>query len=263
MKIYICTLKRSEERLAPLVDQISSMGINYELVYGIDGRSEEIVNYSDALNQDYFLGKYKRKLKSTEVACTLSHRKMLQRFVDSQELAAIFLEDDAFFVEDPSGVFNALVGLQYDMVVLGYPSRTRFESTYSKLMEPIYSKVLCSDAYKVGRSPQKKNFGLMAYYLSRDAALSLLNADKVWSVADDYDLISSQVSVLHIRPYLCFERRNVLSSINSTYRNDQSLHLFRRAASRLLRGFLAYVFLEMATRLGFEPGYKIKTRGMQ
>lgn len=258
MKVYICTLKRSGDRLKPLIDQIGSMGIKYELIYGVDGVSEDIIKYSNTINQDYFQKKYKRKLKPTEVACTLSHKEMWQRFVDSQESAAIFLEDDAFFVENPSNIFNELINLKCDMIVLGYPSRTQFDSKCSKIMEPIYSKIFCSGNYEVGRSPQKKNFGLMAYYLTRDAALRLLNAERVWSVADDYELIASQVSVYHIRPYLCFERRDVISSINNTYRNNQGINLFRKKISRIFRGCFVYLFLGILSRIGFRPGYKLK-----
>lgn len=258
MKVYICTLNRSKERLAPLIEQIDSMGISYELIYGIDGLSDDVIDYSNNINQDYFKKKYNRKIKSTEVACTLSHKKMWQRFVENQESAAIFLEDDAFFVEDPSRVFDALVDFKYDMVVLGYPSRIQFESKYSKIMEPIYSKKNCSGPYIVGRSPQKKNFGLMAYYLTRDAALRLLDAEKVWSVADDYDLITNKVNVYHIRPYLCYERQNLISSINGTYRDGRKLYVFRRKVSRLIRGSIIYLLLGVLTKFGLRPGFKLK-----
>lgn len=238
------------------MDQMKSFGLNYELIYGVDGREDDVISYSDSINQDYFIEKYKRKMKPTEVACTLSHRKMLQSFVYSSESYAVFLEDDALFVENPKEVLDELAKLNLDMVVLGYPSRTYFEGKYSKVIEPVYSNINFFGNYVVGLSPQKKNFGLMAYCLSKSAAIKLLEDDKVFSVADDYELICSKVDVYHARPYLCIERRNVVSSINNTYRSSNGLSMVRRLSSRLVRGGIIYLVLGFLVKLGFKFGYK-------
>lgn len=148
-KIYYINLDRSTERRERIEQGLKQFGLQAVRVSAVDGSAmteAELFRHYDAAEN---LREYFAPLKTSEIACFLSHRKVLQQFVGeiNAELALV-LEDDAEFVSDPKPLLASLAatldGKEAPMVVKLYSVRpvaaenvarlsNDFELTYPRL----------------------------------------------------------------------------------------------------------------------------------
>jgi glycosyl transferase family 25 len=98
--IWVINLKRSVDRRASIRAELDRLGMEYELVEGVDGRElgpEELAaNYSPSAAVELI----RRELTLGEVGCSLSHLRLYQRQVDEGHEEVVILEDDVHI--DPS-----------------------------------------------------------------------------------------------------------------------------------------------------------------
>jgi glycosyl transferase family 25 len=98
--VWVLNLRRSAERRTRIARHLDELGIGFEFIEAIDGRTlspEECARAIDAGKARRLLG---RDLAPTEIACSLSHRMLYQKQVDEGWEAVVILEDDA--VVDPA-----------------------------------------------------------------------------------------------------------------------------------------------------------------
>lgn len=84
----------SHERRQSILTQAQSLGLNMEIVEAVDGKdivAKDMDCYDLATRRRYFYS----DLTGNEVACVLSHRKALKRFLDSDADYVVIVEDDA------------------------------------------------------------------------------------------------------------------------------------------------------------------------
>lgn len=84
----------SHERRQLILDQAQRLGVNMEIVEAVSGKDitpEERERYDLAERRRYFY----TDLTDNEIACVLSHRKALKRFLESDADYAVIVEDDA------------------------------------------------------------------------------------------------------------------------------------------------------------------------
>lgn len=94
-QIFVITLPGDEDRRAPLLAQLDRMGLRYELLFGVDGRSGLPAEHEGAVDRARARLKYRRDLSDGEFACALSHLAAYDQIVRRDLPAAIVLEDDA------------------------------------------------------------------------------------------------------------------------------------------------------------------------
>lgn len=90
----VINLPSAEERREAILAQAEELGIVVQLVPAISGAeltAEQLSCYDEAFLQRY----YSYKLTANEIACTLSHRKALDTFLEGGADYAVVLEDDA------------------------------------------------------------------------------------------------------------------------------------------------------------------------
>jgi GR25 family glycosyltransferase involved in LPS biosynthesis len=109
IKIYFINLDRSTARRERIEDGLNQFGLVAERVSAVDGSKlteDELFEHYDSRRNS---GEYFSPLKKSEIACFLSHRKVLSRFLDQADAElALILEDDAEFVCDPKPLLSSL-----------------------------------------------------------------------------------------------------------------------------------------------------------
>ena len=99
VQIYLINLDRSVDRLKSMDKKLKKLGLQYERVPAIDGKS---TTFSDVqINQKKYSLCHGKYITPTEVACFISHYNTLKHFLeDSEKKYALILEDDVSFSPD-------------------------------------------------------------------------------------------------------------------------------------------------------------------
>lgn len=90
-EVYWLTLEDSKVRQKNMENQFESYGLsNTKVVYGYDGRIQDYMNLPNIVEGAYF-----PQMNSCEVACAISHVKMVKEWYEKSDSEyAIFFEDD-------------------------------------------------------------------------------------------------------------------------------------------------------------------------
>ena len=104
--IYILGVKehfRGDE----LVRRLNSFGLSSTIIWGPQA-SIDVDLISRNTNQKFANFAIKRDILPEEVACSLGHLRMYSKFIQSNQMWGLFLEDDAICIENPSMLLNRL-----------------------------------------------------------------------------------------------------------------------------------------------------------
>lgn len=152
-KVYVLTLKRASDRHQFI--EKSLIGLDYEFVYGVDKKEHPDVfllsQYDDELTR-------KNKLKNSsirlsEIAISLSHRKVYQKIIDDNVQRALVFEDDAFFIEKKAFTVKQILGelpSDWDCVYFGYLGNEH-EKFKDKINKEIYLLLRSLGLYKFNK----------------------------------------------------------------------------------------------------------------
>ena len=241
MKIYVASLETDLSRRASIECQLQSRELSYEVIDAVDGRMLSAEDLQAACREQmHFTSVHGRVMMPAEVACCLTHLKMYQRFLQTDESHAVFLEDDAYLLEGFDQALAMLPESGLDVVMMGYPARTFFEIRLASWIEPIYRRQSVGEIFEVGLSPRRKCFGMVGVMLSRHAAEQLLACNSpITTVADDHMYFGQFLTIHHLRPLVVAEDLRLRSAINHTYRRRIAGLSLRRKLSRLLQGIFS------------------------
>ena len=121
--IFVLSLDGDEARRAPLLDALADMGLEAEVLIGVDGRNglpawaEAEVDRGRQWSWDHRPSKH---LTDGELACALSHVQAYRKIIDQGLPGAILFEDDAV-LSDTFETFIAARGYEAgEMVLLGH-----------------------------------------------------------------------------------------------------------------------------------------------
>ncbi|MCL3883968.1 glycosyltransferase family 25 protein [Marivita sp. GX14005] len=92
--IYILSLKAAQ-RFGPLVRMLEARGLDYEIVWGVDGRERLPATHEHCVDRAGAEARMGRPMSDGEFACALSHRLIYERIAAGEAPSAIVLEDDA------------------------------------------------------------------------------------------------------------------------------------------------------------------------
>ncbi|MBP0439647.1 glycosyltransferase family 25 protein [Tianweitania sediminis] len=82
MEVFFINLDRSPERRAFMMDQLEALGVSFERIAAVDGKTADLTRHAGS------------PLTQTEIACFLSHRDCWKRIVDLDLDYGLILEDD-------------------------------------------------------------------------------------------------------------------------------------------------------------------------
>lgn len=121
--IFVLSLEGEEARRAPLLNSLATMGLEAEVLIGVDGR-KGLPHWAEAeVNRDVGWGLARRPLRpmtNSELACALSHVLAYRKISDEGLPGAVIFEDDAT-INDAFKDFVDARGYELaEMVLLGH-----------------------------------------------------------------------------------------------------------------------------------------------
>jgi glycosyl transferase family 25 len=163
--IHIISFAGNSVRKTYMNEQMQQLGLTATFVEAIDGRalSEDrlTVEYDATLAQRSSYG----ELTRGEIGCALSHKKIWQQLIKSEEKGYIVLEDDALLKPESPAIFSALqkTAKPGDFVNLGKSNANTFVWLQKTLFQP-YRLVYINQAL----------IGAIGYYITKEAAKRFL-----------------------------------------------------------------------------------------
>ncbi|WP_417440088.1 glycosyltransferase family 25 protein [Idiomarina abyssalis] len=178
LPIFLINLDRSPHRLQDANKSIAELGLKFERISAVDGRtlsnSEISAVYSHELNSRY----YHYDLTLGEIACYMSHRKAWQTLLESEHAAAIILEDDIVLDPQFAQLQKPIADLadspfsDWDVIKLTQP----FKHKESRLLKTIGEFQLVDY--------DKPPMGGCGYLISRQGAKKLLSRELFFRPVD-------------------------------------------------------------------------------
>ncbi len=242
--IFVLSLEGDEARRAPLLKSLAEMGLEAEVLIGVDGRNglpdwaEAEVDRRTAWTWDE--NRSFGHLTDGEMACALSHVLAYKNILDGDLPGAIIFEDDAI-VSDAFKHFVVERGYaKGDMVMLGH------RNTVVRLFP---KKRLCKGVfgYRLLNSPIYAH----GYSISNLAAEYVLNAAIPVRARADWPCDISRLKSLAADPQIAVQptNRHVVSHLEAGRRASRAIGKRRKSASRYIS--LAYWLRILRKRLGF------------
>ena len=173
--VFVVSLPDCTERRETISNALSNLGIMFEFVEAVDGRSGLDPQYEDQIDR-VAAERAGRVLSDAEFACALSHLNIYRRIVSDNIAYALILEDDAI---PSSQLVTFLVDHHYRNAELMQlcTSRAYIRRGGTKPLMKRYTSYLCP--------PHLKTVGAVAYTVSYWGALHFVtHAVPVTTVAD-------------------------------------------------------------------------------
>ncbi len=213
-KIFVISLKRSQDRRKSISKQLNNLGLAFEFVDAVDG---------SALN-NYHLSKYSasastmamgRELLPAEIGCALSHLSIYHKIIDEGLERVIIFEDDTVINNDFPAILKNWNKAPKDWEIFLFchaEQKMQFWRRWSTPTPAIYKKYYCASF--------RGDAGLAsAYAINRRGAQKLLAfAYPIRLPADGLTgrFRDTGVRVYGIFPDCCYQSNDFRSTIDPT-----------------------------------------------
>ena len=154
--IFVISLSDSTSRRKLLSEQLSILGIEFEIIEAIDGRKGLPAQYEPFIDRVATLKGFDREMTDGEYACALSHQKTYGIILERDIPGAIILEDDAIptpgfkrFIETKAYNAGDLIQLAYHNTFVKIKGKKQlFDSV---CLRPVYCNSFQTTAYSISR----------------------------------------------------------------------------------------------------------------
>lgn len=171
--IFILSLEKDAERRQALLGALGNLGLDFEVMIGIDGRSGLNPRHEAMIDRAAAGARVGRMLSDGEFACALSHRSIQEAVLSRGLEGAVILEDDAIVDERFARFMEQRKYLEADMILLDHGAG-RFWPGATQFFDEIR-------AYRVAIQGSRAT----GYSISREAARHLVaKATPVAGLAD-------------------------------------------------------------------------------
>lgn len=243
--LLLCiNLERSPDRRREIAAQAQALDLAVDFVPAVDGRllpadDPERARYDPARRRLT----WRRGLSDAEIACVLSHRRAVRRFVDSDARFAVVLEDDAILAPDFRKRLEHVLAAEDRWSIVRL--ETRLNERDSEIVAP-----LADGAALVLRRKWTLG-GTAILYSRRSAAAFLAGTERFFEAFDNLvgrPFVVGDV-ILELEPPIVEEKKAVPSTIEATRTGEAhrknmrpiwkwAMSLHRLAArARLKRGY--------------------------
>lgn len=191
--VYVVSLQRAVARRKVMSEQFARLGIAFTFVDAVDAKQVDQEWLHAQVDDLMTVENFGRRLCGPEIACALSHRQIYKDILARGEVGAIVLEDDVTILP----VFlDALAHFQQS----GPRMESELAVYHLEAMSGIWAKSLIPQRNSVNRIAPGLSFARLAlrwsaepwrtcgYYVSRATAASLLEPEKIVTVADHWSL---------------------------------------------------------------------------
>lgn len=192
MKTFVINLQRAVERKKHMQRQLNRFSfLDAEFIDAVDGKQFSADVAKSLFDYDSFYKLYGRDPSLAEIGCTFSHIKCYKKLIDSEEKAALILEDDAYLSER----LDIIKKIEID------------DTPQLILLTPRFSFSFRIRKIAAGFSLNKFYFGSCAtgYIINKTAAKIICSlAHKPYWVADDWLLMKKHFNLYGIVPPLVY-----------------------------------------------------------
>lgn len=247
VRVFCINLERDVHRRRTMEQIAAEHSFPFEFIDAVAGAEispdqfEQFGYDRNARNRAY------ADLEKNEVACLLSHKKALNRFLEGNDEYCVVLEDDAGLSPDFDEAVSYLTQRVTGWDLIKLECRTRSPQGYPIMKLEISHPLILF-------SPLRSSLGATGILYSREGARKLLHSLSRFHHAFDthlgfgwkYDLHAAEVF-----PSLVYERKDGLSSIGGrtgkTRRKSPQAWLLARQ-ERMIHSFMKRVFALRAKR---------------
>lgn len=194
--MFVLSLEDDEARRAPLLGALSGMGLEPEVLIGVDGRdglpewAEAEVDRNAAWTWDH---RPRRHMTNGELACALSHARAYRKIVEDGLPGAILFEDDAI-IDELFGRFVASRGYEAaEVVLLGHKKTWVRRGASVRLTQGV-------TGHRLVDSP----FGAFAYTVSDRAARHFMGCTRPVRAQADWPCDISRLKALATVPQIAW-----------------------------------------------------------
>lgn len=207
MKTYIINLEKDNERKVYMQKIMQEQHIeDVVFVNAVYGKNLSLEEKEKMFDSAKFLKNYAKKPNDAQIGCTLSHRKCLEEFTQSEDKCCLILEDD---IEPKGEIVSVVKEIQKFLEAQNEPTIVLLSGWFW------YTKKITSGAIKLGR--------LYSGYLSHSYMLNALGSKfllskKPYFVADDwYEFKKLGIKVYGVIPHVLNQKwdETFSSSTNS------------------------------------------------
>lgn len=252
---FVISLVDAQERRRRIAALLQGQ-LEYEIMDATSGR-DIVGQEKDFCPRGRYCPRAFRDLSFNEIACSISHKRAMERFLESGADHGLILEDDAHIAASDFPRIHALIAVlgNFDVLKLGGSSGNGF----------IFGKTIATTGDVAAIGVLKPSTGAQAYVVSRMGARKLIQ--RVLPISDPFDhylrnLYQHGCPIVEASPWLAgFSVDNDISNIGGTrnsLRSSPSLTKnARSAAFRLRHNVMRRVFnlrrfgLSYVTESGF------------
>ncbi len=112
IKIYVINLLKAKDRLKNISRHLNELGVEFEVVKGIDGSKIQLPHSSFSKKSYHFM--HGKGSNLGELGCYFSHIKALRRFLETNENFALILEDDVTLLKETMLLIDQSILLHSD-----------------------------------------------------------------------------------------------------------------------------------------------------
>lgn len=194
MKIFIINLPESTDRRLYMTKMLSSLNFTFDntWVEAIKGNDLNAGEITQKFNMKKYDKNYFWSITPAALGCTLSHRKAIQEFINSNAKYSLILEDDIRFLEPLENFIEEIEKhLNRNNPTIFLLSGWFYFSSKKKLDDDHFVCRLVDARYA------------HAYLINREAAL-IINKELPWYLADDWVKIRRMgIEIYGISPHIC------------------------------------------------------------
>lgn len=209
MLIIIINLNRNKERKEFMINQFKKYPevkyIFFDAVDGLKLSDEELQKNYDEKKSMHLI---RRRLKNTEIACSLSHKAVYEYIVQKAIKWACVLEDDIVFSDDLFSVLDCIENSMYQNTVI------KLDQPPGYLSVKKHTKTLYDNYFLT--HPYWNSVSTMGYCIDNKAASKLLRLNKkIFTVADHWDLYQQVINIRALCPEIVRESTEFQSDIGN------------------------------------------------
>lgn len=167
IKIFVIGLTRSHDRRASIHKQLCELGLSFEFVDAVDGRTlsnDQLSKYSSAAS----IRASGRELTPAEIGCALSHIGIYHKIINEGFEEAVIFEDDSVINKDFLAILKNWKKIPKDWELVLFCHASQRMQFWRKWNKPtIYKNYYCA-------SFRGETFIASAYAINRRGAQKLL-----------------------------------------------------------------------------------------
>jgi glycosyl transferase family 25 len=169
--VYIINLKRSVERRNCIVDHLTGLGVDFQIIEAVDGSAISDAEMLDRNKTGIWKdGSRTRYMFKGDIGCVLSHLKIYQKMIDEGIGTVCILEDDIECRKELRDFLNTenLMTSEWDLLYLGHHTQYSEKEAWS-----IKKEKLRIGGFSLGE-PVELPRGSYGYLIKKEAAEKIM-----------------------------------------------------------------------------------------